>query len=41
MCAAFEEYEEVPKMVILDFTEGDVTCVASKISGAAGALGAE
>ena len=28
-------------MVTLDFTEDDVTWVASKISGAAGALGAE
>ena len=28
-------------MVPLDFTEDDVTWVASKISGAAGALGAE
>ena len=40
-CAAFEEYEEVPETVPLDFTEDDVTWVASKISGAAGALGAE
>ena len=28
-------------MVPLDFTEDDVTWVASKLSGAAGALGAE
>ena len=28
-------------MVTLDFTEDDVTWVASKLSGAAGALGAE
>ena len=40
-CAAFEVYEEVPKMVPLDFTEDDVTRVASKLSDAAGALGAE
>ena len=41
MCAAFEEYEEVPKTVPLDLTEDDVMWVASKISGTAGALGAE
>ena len=40
-CAAFEVYEGVPKNVPLDFTEDDVTWVASKLSGAAGALGAE
>ena len=40
-CAAFEEYEDVLKTVPLDFTEDDVTWVASKLSGAAGALGAE
>ena len=40
-CAAFEEYEDVPETVTLDFTEYDVTWVASKLSGAAGALGAE
>ena len=40
-CAAFEEYGEVPKTVSLDFTEDDVKWVASKLSGAAGALGAE
>ena len=28
MCAAFEEYKEVPKTVPLDFTEDDVTLVA-------------
>ena len=39
--AAFEEYEDVPETVALDFTENDVTQVASKLSGAAGALGAE
>ena len=38
---AFEEYGEVPKTVPLNFTEDDVTWVASKLSGAAGALGAE
>ena len=40
-CAAFKEYEEVPETVPLDFTEDDVTWVAPKLSGAAGALGAE
>ena len=40
-CKAFEEYEEVPETVPLDFTEDDVTWVASNRSGAAGALGAE
>ena len=40
-CAAFEEYENMPKMVPLDFTEDDVTWVVSKLSGAAGALGAQ
>ena len=39
--AAFEEYEDVPETVTLDFTEDDVMWVASKIFGAAGALGAE
>ena len=39
--ATFEEYEDVPETVPLDFTEDDVTQVASKLSGAAGALGAE
>ena len=41
MSAAFEVYEELPETVPLDFTEDDVTWVASKLSGAAGALGAE
>ena len=41
VCAAFEEYEDVPETVPLDFTEDDVTWVASKLSGAAGTLGAE
>ena len=40
-CTAFEDYEDVPKTFPLDFTEDDVTWVASKLSGAAGALGAE
>ena len=40
-CAAFEEYGDVPETVPLDFTEDDVSWVASKLSGAAGALGAE
>ena len=40
-CAAFEEYGETPKTVTIYFTEDGVTWVASKISGAAGALGAE
>ena len=40
-CAAFEGYEEVPETVPLDFTEDDVTWVASKLSVAVGALGAE
>ena len=40
-CAAFENYGDVPETVLLNFTEDDVTWVASKLSGAAGALGAE
>ena len=40
-CAALEEYEDVPKTVSLDFTEDDVMWVASKLSSAAGTLGAE
>ena len=40
-CAAFKEYEDVPETVPLNFTEDDVMWVASKLSGAAGALGAE
>ena len=40
-CAAFKEYGEVHKTVPLDFTEDDVTWVASKLPGVAGALGAE
>ena len=41
MCMAFEEYEKVPETVPLEFLEYNVTWVASKISGAAGALGAK
>ena len=37
----FEIYGEVPETAPLDFTEDDVTWVASKLSGTAGALGAE
>ena len=37
----FEEYEDKPETVPLDFTEDDVTWVASKLSGATDALGAE
>ena len=40
-CAVLEEYEDVPETVSLDFMEDDVMWVASKISGAAGTLGAE
>ena len=40
-CAAFEEYEDVPETVLLDFKEDVATWVASKPSGAAGALGSE
>ena len=40
-CAAFDDYKEVPKTVPLDFTEDDVMWVVSKLSGAAGAMGAE
>ena len=38
---AFEEYEEIPKTVPLNFTEDDVKWVASKLSGAAGMLRVE
>ena len=38
---AFEVYEDVPETALLDFTEDDVTWVTSKLSGAAGVLGAE
>ena len=40
-CAAFEEYGEVTETVPLEFTEDDVMWVASKLSGAARAIGAE
>ena len=40
-CAAFKEYEDVPETVPLNSTEDEVTWVASKLSGAAGALIAE
>ena len=40
-CAAFDKYREVPETVPLNFTEDDSTWVASKLSGSAGALGAE
>ena len=40
-CTAFKKYGEVPETVPLNFTEDGVTWVASKISGAAGVLGAE
>ena len=40
-CVAFVEYEEVSDTIPFDFLEDDVTWVASKISGAAGVLGAE
>ena len=39
--AAFEEYKEVLETVPIDFTEDDVTRVASKFSGTAGTMGAE
>ena len=40
-CAAFENYGDVPETVPLKFTKDDVTWVTSKLSGGAGALGAE
>ena len=40
-CMAFEEYEEVPDTGPLDFSEDDVTWVASNLSGAARDLLAE
>ena len=40
-CAAFEDYGEVQETVSLNFMEDEVTWVASKLSSAAGALGAE
>ena len=41
MCTAFDEYEEVTDTVPLYFLEDDVTWVEFRLSGAAGALGAE
>ena len=40
-CAAFEDYKEVPETVPLKFTEDNIMWVASNLSGATGALGAE
>ena len=40
-CAAFEEYEKVPKTVPIRFTKDGVMLVASKLSGTAGVLGVE
>ena len=40
-CTAFEKYWGVPGTIPLEFMEDDITWVASKLSGAAGALGAE
>ena len=40
MCTSFKEYEEVPEITPLDLSEDNVTSLASKLSGAAGALGA-
>ena len=37
-CTAFEEYEEVQETGTLELSEDDVTWVASKLSGAVGAL---
>ena len=41
MCASFDEYEDIPETVPLDFTEDDVMWVASKLSVAGGVLGAQ
>ena len=41
ICMAFEEYEEVLETTTLEVLEEDVTRVPSKLSGSAGALGAE
>ena len=40
-CASFEEYEKVLETVPVDFSEDNVTWVASNLSSAAGSLGAE
>ena len=39
--AAVEEYEQAVETVPLKFTEDNIMWVASKLSGTAGALGAE
>ena len=39
--AAFKKYGEVPEKVSLNFTEDDITWVASKLYSAADALGAK
>ena len=39
-CADFKEYGDVPETVPLNSMEDDFTWVASKLSGAAGSLGA-
>ena len=41
MCAVLEEYEEVLKMVSLEFSEDYGTWVALNMSGATGGLGTE
>ena len=41
VCAAFKEYGDLTKTVLLDFTEDDIMWVASKLSCALGALGVE
>ena len=41
MYATFEEYKKVPETVPLDFSVKNVMSVVSKLSDAAGALGAE
>ena len=40
-CTDFEEYGDVPETVPLNFTEDDITWIASKLTDAAGALGAQ
>ena len=40
-CAAFKYYEYMPETVPLEFTDYDVVWFTSKLSGAAGVLGAE
>ena len=40
-CAVFENYDEVPETLPLDFMEDDVIWGASKLSSKAGALRAE